>query len=484
MAAAQPGNSGTITETSAIPDTTAGRRLREVIDLINAGNPDRIRDFAAASFTGYLGKTPPDEHVKEFLNFRGRTGGLEFHCARYYESPRDKDQLLGIVRAKRTGLWWHIDMVVRPEDNGAIRELFFGPTATPRDAVRERPPPEQVPVALAEFVERLAAADAFCGAVLLARDGTVLYEKAFGIANRDCDMPNRVDTRFNLASAGKMFTAVAIAQLVERGNLAFGDSLDRFLSADWLSPEASRTIRIEHLLTHTSGLGDYFDGPFQTSSRLLFREVSDYRPLVCKDVPRFPPGSKWSYSNTGYLLLGAVIEKVSGRSYFEHVRENVFAPAGMSDTDSFELDRPVKNLAVGYSVEYGPPGTPPTYRNNVFRHVLRGSPAGGGYSTVRDLLKFDQALRSGKLLRRETFERMITSRPDLHQPPDYACGFVLSGEPGGRIVGHGGGGGDMGINASFLMYLDSGYTAIVLSNSSDGAEIVEKRVVELLPLRR
>ncbi len=480
-ALAQPGNTGAVTERGTFPDGIAGTRVREVIELVNAGDPESARAFAETHFVGYAAKTPAAEAAQEFVNIRGRTGGIDFRCDREFEHEGLPDQTLAIVRARSTGLYWHIDIGVRPD--GKVSHLFFGPTRTP--AADVVPPPSgdaELVEALGSFVDRLAAVGVYSGTVLLAHDGRVLFEGWYGFANRDYDIPITIDTRFNLASMNKMFTAVAIGQLAERGNLAWDDPVSKHLGQEWISPATAEKVRLEHLLTHTAGMGDYIGSPaFQDASRLKFRDLADYRPLVKDRVPSFEPGSKWSYSNTGFLLLGAVVESASGVSYFDYVRQNISGPAGMTDTDCYELDKPVPNLAIGYSVEYGPPPAPPVYRSNTFRIGLRGTSAGGGYSTVRDLLRFDAALRAGKLIRPETLERLITPRTDLSEPDDYAMGFVVRRVNGGRVVGHGGGGGDMGINAEFLMYLDSGYTFACLSNTSDGASIVEAQVLEWLP---
>ena len=480
---AQPGNTGKVTETAAIPTGIVGQRVREVIDLINTGDAARTRAFAEAHFIGIAAESAPAEHAAEFISIRGKTGGIDFRSDRQYENEGLPDQTLAIVRARSTGLYYHIDIGVRAD--GKISHLFFGPTRSPAAEAPPRPREADVPDALKAYVEGLAKAGAFSGTVLLARNGRVLYEGAFGVANRDYNVPVTIDTRFNLASMNKMFTAVAIGQLVERGKLAWDSPVSGHLGADWIHPGAVKKVRVEHLLTHTAGMGDYLASPaFQDASRLKFRELADYRPLVKERVPSFDPGTKWSYSNTGFLLLGAVVEAVSGDTYFDFVRENICVPAGMKDTDCYELDKPVPKLAVGYSVEYGPPPAPPVYRSNTYRIGLRGSPAGGGYSTVRDLLRFDSALRAGKLIRPQTLDQLITPRKGLGEPDDYAMGFVVRRIDGGRVIGHGGGGGDMGINAEFLMYLDSGYTFACLSNTSEGASLVESRVVEWLPGKR
>jgi CubicO group peptidase (beta-lactamase class C family) len=174
------------------------------------------------------------------------------------------------------------------------------------------------------------------------------------------------------------------------------------------------------------------------------------------------------------FLLGAVIEKVTGQNYFDYVREHIYKPAGMVGSDCYEMDRPVSNLAIGYSKERS--GDPP-WTNNLYKHVIKGGPAGGGFSTVEDLLRFDMALRSHKLLDGEHTEMVWSAKPELNSP-EYGFGFGVYGEPGDRIVGHGGG--FAGINSNLDMFLDSGYTAVVMSNYDNGATPVRNKMRELI----
>ncbi len=325
---------------------------------------------------------------------------------------------------------------------------------------------------LRAFVERMAAADAFSGSVLLAQDGQVLFETAVGLAHKSYDVPNRVDTKFNLGSMNKMFTAVAIGQLVEAGRLAYEDPLSKHLDSSWLAPELLEKIQIRHLLCHTSGLGSYFNDEFMNSSRERFRIIDDYKPLVVNETLAFTPGTSERYSNTGYLLLGAVIEKVTGGSYFDYVRAHIYAPAGMIDSDSYEMDKVVPNLALGYTPE--PDGS---YTNNLYQHVIKGGPAGGGFSTVHDLLRFDQALRAGRLVSMQTAGLHWSPKPELGAPK-YGYGFAIEGRPGDTIVGHDGG--FPGISAHLGMHLDTGWTVVVLSNYGQAAMVIVDKIEELL----
>jgi CubicO group peptidase (beta-lactamase class C family) len=271
-----------------------------------------------------------------------------------------------------------------------------------------------------------------------------------------------------------MFTSVAIAQLVEKGKLSFDDPLSKFIP-DFPNPEAAKKIQIKHLLSHTAGLGGYFSDRYDNLSREKLRTVDDMMRLVRQDEKelRFEPGSRWAYSNTGMLVLGKVIEVVSGHSYFDYVRENIYKPADMTNTDAYELDRVNPNLAVGYHKEFTETGV--EWSNNIFSHVLRGGPQGGGYSTVEDLLKFDQALRSGKLINAESFKLITSAKPEL-KSPDYGFGFQFDSQR--NVAGHGGG--FTGINSNLDMYLGSGWSAIVMSNYSRGAGPVQGKMRELI----
>ena len=282
-------------------------------------------------------------------------------------------------------------------------------------------------------------------------------------------MKNTLDTKFNLGSMNKMFTAVAVMQLVEAGKLSLDDTLGKFLPAGAMKPDVLAKVRVKHLLSHTSGLGSYFTPEWDRQSRALWRSVDDWMPLIKDETLRFEPGARWSYSNTGMLVLGKVIEAASGKDYFTYVREHVAKPAGMTSTDAYELDRVNRNLAVGYERE-GEDANGPIYRNNIFQHVIRGGPAGGGYSTVGDLTRFAEALKNGKLVSAAGLRTLTAPKPELASS-EYGFGFVI--EEGGKVVGHSGG--FPGINSQLDIYVGEEYTLAVMSNYGGGAQpIIEK----------
>jgi CubicO group peptidase (beta-lactamase class C family) len=417
---------------------------------------------------------PIEEHLRAFAGVLAQSDGYDVHGARTYDPPRPATNAVIVVKNHLTESWEAVVVDVEEAAPYRIARIDFSAARTPSDVPPEKPLTDaEIAKQLGAYIDRLAAKDLFSGTVLVAKNGKPFFTKAVGIANRDFMAPITLDTKFNTGSMFKMITAVSICQLAEAGKLKLDDKIGKYLDTSWLAQPILDKVTIEQLLTHTSGLGSYFNETYDRSSRLLFRKVEDYKPLVVGDTLAFEPGTQWSYSNTGMLLLGAIVEKASGEDYFDYVRAHVTGPAGMKNTDCYELDLVNPNLAVGYEKEQGPKGV--VYRNNVFQHVLRGGPAGGGYTTVEDLLAFDAALRGGKLVSPATRDSMWTAKP---RSPRYGYGFGISATPVGRAVGHGGG--FNGVSADFLMYLDAGYTIAVLSNYGGGADPVSQKIQGLI----
>jgi CubicO group peptidase (beta-lactamase class C family) len=331
------------------------------------------------------------------------------------------------------------------------------------------------------YLDQASVADKFSGSVLVAKDGKPVFKKAYGLANKNTNAPNNVDTKFDLGSMNKMFTAIAIAQLVERGKLSFTDTVGKLLP-DYPNKEVADKVTVHHLLTHTSGMGTYFNEKFQANLNNL-KTVSDYLPLFVNDPLSFEPGKKWQYSNSGFTVLGLIVEKVSGQSYYDYVKEHIFKPAGMVNTDSYERDEEISNLAVGYTKmgDNGRPDPSAPRRANSPMRPFKGSPAGGGYSTVEDLLKFSIALQSHKLLSQKYTEIIMTGKVEPGGPGrKYGYGFGEEISNGRRTVGHNGGG--PGIGANFDIFTGLGYTAVILGNYDPPTMMpVVMKIRELLP---
>jgi len=327
------------------------------------------------------------------------------------------------------------------------------------------PVSEAVVDQLINTITDLGTTGQFAGAVLIAKDGTPVFISAYGLASRSPDVPNQIDTKFNLGSMDKMFTAIAILQLFEQGRLSLDGRISDYWP-DYPNQEVARKVTIHQLLVHTSGLGDCFEGDFFTTPKDQLRTLEGYLPLFVDDPLQFEPGTQFAYSNEGYIVLGVIIEQVSGQSYWNFVKENIFQPSGMSDTHAYELDTEVLNRAIGYTTQDAQGNETGALADNTPLMPIKGTSAGGGYSTVEDLLNLSNALLGYRLLSPEPTELLLAGKVEIREDYQYAYGFfdrVISGQ---RVVGHGGGA--PGVCTSMEMYLDSGYTIIVLSNSDQG----------------
>jgi D-alanyl-D-alanine carboxypeptidase len=324
------------------------------------------------------------------------------------------------------------------------------------------------------FLEELNKYEELSLAVMISKDGVPILEKAYGLANRSFDIPSRVDTKFNIASMNKMFTAVAIMQLVQQGNLDLHGTVGDYIP-DYPNDEVKNNVSIYQLLTHTAGMGNIFGPLYNQTPVNRFQTVDDYLPLFIDDPLRFAPGSKYEYSNAGYILLGYLIEKVAGEDYYTYVRENIFIPAGMKDTDCYDVQYPIPNLAIGYSRSKSK-SKDYEYKTIEYMKMTKGGPAGGGYSTVGDLTKFGTALFGNRLLNKKYTSLTTTGKvpvDDIWQGGKYCFGFLEQVINGHRIVGHSGN--FAGIRSTLKIYPDEGLTIAILSNfdRDQGAEELE-----------
>jgi CubicO group peptidase (beta-lactamase class C family) len=255
---------------------------------------------------------------------------------------------------------------------------------------------EDVVHTLANYVETLAREDRFSGTALVAHRGEVIFTSAHGLASKRYNAPNSMNTRFDLGSINKAFTKIAVGQLHQQGKLSLDDWIVDHLP-DYPNREVAETVTIEQLLEHTSGLGDMFNDTFFRSSRSLYRSPQDYFRVFADEPLLFEPGTGRQYSNAGYIVLGAIIEAVSGESYDGYIARHVFEPAGMASSGFFERDGIEPNIAEGYTRWLGT-GEEGERRSNMYRLPIKGNPAGSAQSTAEDLLRFDSALRQHKLL--------------------------------------------------------------------------------------
>jgi CubicO group peptidase (beta-lactamase class C family) len=461
-----------ITAPVTLPDTPAGKRFSAWLAAVNAGNRDTLRQFIGANFAPPPnGTLPVDGIANRHFGIYTNTRGLEIGKV-VVSSP---ERITVALQSKRTGYWMQIGLAVTAEPPHNILGFGFRNAEAPADLLpRTKLTEREIRERTDKLIDRLVAADEFAGVILVAKDVKPIYQRAVGMASRAWNVPNRVDTKFNIASIGKMFTAVAVAQLVEQGKLSYEDTLEKALP-DYPNQEIARKVTVRHLLTHTSGLTEA-RGPAagDNSFRRGFRTIKEYMTGSANDTLKFDPGTKLEYSNYGYLVLGAIIEKASGQDYFTYIREHIYKPAGMTNSDSYELDTDPPNLATGYM---DAPGG--TRLSNIFRLPVKGLPSGLGYATAGDLVKFAMALREHKLLTAASLHTVWTGVMDYSEADSkYGYGCIVKRYNGARIVGHGGGW--VGITNKFDMYPDLGYTVVILNNIDSDPNAIAFKLREWL----
>ena len=299
-----------------------------------------------------------------------------------------------------------------------------------------------------EVVQTYVRDKTFMGTVLVARDGVVMLSKGYGSANLEWDIPNTPATKFRLGSITKQFTAASILLLEERGKLKLDDPIKKHMPD---APAAWDTITIFNLLTHTSGIPNFTSLPEYKTLQLVETPVARTIATVRDKPLDFVPGEKMSYSNSGYLVLGYVIERITGASYAKFVTDNIFTPLGMKDSGYDSNTAIIPRRAAGYTP------SPAGLVNAGFVHMSIPHAAGALYSTTEDLLRWEQGLFGGKLISAASLAKMTTPFKS-----DYAFGVMVQTANGRKVVQHGGG--IEGFNTFLAYYPDDKLTVAVLAN--------------------
>jgi D-alanyl-D-alanine carboxypeptidase len=423
----------------SVPDTPPETILAAWLSAFNSADQAQVRAFDEA----HRPEAPP---AAQTLRFRDQTGG--FTLLRIEKS--ETTTVIALLEEKNSGNVARLELSVKADDPTKVASATVRLMPRPADLAIPRLGEGEALAAVSARIDEMAKNDQFSGAVLVARHGKIVFQKAAGRANRETGAANTVDTQFRNGSMNKMFTAVATLQLVEAGKLALDDPLGKYLT-DYPNKDVASKVTVRHLLTHTGGTGDIF-GPEFSKNRLTLRTHTDYLNLYGSRAPDFEPGSGFRYSNYGFVLLGALIERVSGMSYYDYVRTKIYEPAGMTSTGSQPESETVPNRSVGYMRRAG------NWVPNTDTLPWRATAAGGGYSTVVDFFRFAQALESGKVISKTMVAE--ATRPYRQEP--YGYGFDSQGEGPLRSYGHGGGA--PGMNTDLRVYPELGYIVVALSN--------------------
>jgi CubicO group peptidase (beta-lactamase class C family) len=452
--------SKTADNTLHFPDAPASIRFSEWLAAFNSSDPELLQRMVTACYTIPSENTSSLEQQIRDLEWHRRWAGRLLVKA--LQSTAN-NQLDLIVEFGLTQERWKLVFQVEDEPPHYIRSVEFT-RAQPRLNLGNGPTSDSaLAAAVLRYVRRLAHADIFSGTILLAHNGEILVRKAYGLANQSYRIKNRIDTRYCIGSMNKMFTGVAIMELAQQGRIDLNDPINHYL-LDYNIPSSDK-ITVHHLLTHTSGLGTIFNETFFASSRERYRNLDSYVPIFVDDPLAFAPGTSWQYSTAGYILLGLIIERVSGLSYDDYVRVHIHEVADMPNTACYEMDTSVPNLAYGYThFDLNYQVVSLERRSNLFLSLYKGTSTGGGFSTVDDLLHFALALQENRLLDPEHTQRTITTHVETDGTPHtaYGYGFELTQTNRGWIIGHSGG--FCGVTANLDIFSESGYVSIVLSN--------------------
>ena len=324
-----------------------------------------------------------------------------------------------------------------------------------------------------QILDRYHTKEDFSGVALIRRDDEEIVHQAFGLAHRGFNVSNTIETRFDIASVTKIFTAAAVCQLVDRGDIALDTPVIPFLGI--MDTPISDGVTIYHLLTHTSGIADDADEEAGEDYELLFvdkpnysiRETRDFLPQFMYKEPNFAPGEGVRYNNVAYVLLGLVIEQVSGMSYRDYVRQHIFQPAGMAGADFCAMDGTCPNLAEHYKQIENDDGTV-EYRKNIYSYPPIGSPDGGATVTARDLDRFVHAIRSGTLMHDTMASQLLSPhvrRADVDGGSLWnGYGFELTLDADGNIVRFGKDGINAGVASFATWFPETNSACVILAN--------------------
>lgn len=458
--------------TQAPGSTASGRHLAALVEAINTRDSSAILRFGRERYSA---------------SALAETGGEARLLERWLEigtnlGPLQLDSVMATTDAETTA--WARGKISK----AWLSFRLFADSAEPHRVIRIglgrglRPPyaDARVPVLagaslvrhIEDYLKHLATADLFSGVVLIVQNGRPVISGTYGFADQGRRIAFGMDTPFNIASTAKLFTAVAIGQLAERGALRLTDTIGNYLPE--LPPALGRRITIAQLLEHSSGLGEL--GPRLDSAMQRAVRVADMVALLHDTTLAFLPGADVQYSNRGYVLLGAVVERAGGRPYADYLRQEIFMPAGMTRTGLLQAAELPGDRAHRYT-RYPTlrSGWRPGPRVDFAPELdLAPGPDGGATSTAEDLVRFAAALTGGRLVSTVMLKQLTEPQVGTGR----SLGFQIGGDGAAVFFGHGGGA--PGVNSLLRVFPRLGYTVVVLSNYDSGANLAGAYITEVL----
>ncbi len=456
---------------ATLPDTPQGKLGGALIEHVNTDSPERIRSWAPTILSPDMDAAEQAGFITSLAEATRDSGGVDLT-----DAHEQHGMFILTVKARRGGRLAVFVLGSDAAHPGRFAHAEMVPMDDPSlyaDWPKAAIPREELKRLVHATLDKLVRANDFSGCLTVAAGSETVIDECRGLAERRFGVPIDRQTKFHIGSMDKMFTAVAIAQLVEAGKLSWDDTLARRLP-EYPDHEAAKKITVWQLLHHTAGLGDFFVPEF-FQQREKFVNAADYLDLIARQPKVSEPGGDWNYSNAGYVLLGRIVENVSHENYFDYIGRHVFAPAGMLASGFDNLDDITPKLAVGYFHE----GLfSSEWKADWMKIPLKGGPAGGGYSNNADLLRFARALREGKLVQPATLAKMFDGEVPAG-PGGYAAGFGDRLSHGHHVRGHAGG--IEGTDANLAMIWERNADVVLTSNEGPGrAWLLAERIADLL----
>ncbi|HWR14024.1 MAG TPA: serine hydrolase domain-containing protein [Terriglobales bacterium] len=448
------------TTSATLPETKPGQIMTAWFKLCDAPDLKALTNWTSQNLSERaLKRFPAEGRAQDDYDECTATSG--YRIAKVTRSESKSIEML--VVGRKTGIWSNYSIELNDQDK--IDRARFFPTTPPEESLPKHLSDEAIARELTSHIAKASQAGLFSGIVSIARGTKTIASAAGGYANHTSKTPITGSTQFTLGSLGKMFTAAAIGQLVDQKKISFDDAIGKFFP-DYPNQTVREKVTLGMLLTHTSGMGDFLGKRTPDMMKNGVKRASDFMPLYDKDEPQFAPGSNRAYSNAGLALAGAIVEKVSGEAYPDYIRKHIFEPAGMTNSDPNNIPHRDPRMVTPYT-KFGPTG-PAKYWREAEADI--GSPAGGAISTADDLVKFADALRTGKLVSRATFEELAKPRGGETTAFGGKYGYAMEIKEvyGQTAVGHGGG--FPGVSTHLYIILNSPYTVVVLANQDPPAD--------------
>ena len=462
------------TAAATLPTTPIGQLGAELIRHINNDSPAQIQQWAPSVLSAAVPAVDKADFVANISSAARDSGGVDLFDVR--TDPRRPGPLQMVVKARRTGQLGLFFIAADPAQPSQLAQAYLGPMDDPAlyaDWPQKAVSHTELARLIHDTLDRLKRTQDFSGCVTVTVHAKTIIDECRGEADRRFAVPIDKQTRFHIASIGKTFTAVAIAQLVEAGKLSWDTTLAQVVP-EYPDHEAAKKITVWQLLHHTSGLGDMLV-PEYFANRERFIAPADYLGLIARQPKLSEPGKEWNYSNAGFMLLGRIIENVSHQDYDGYIQRHIFTPVGMQASGFDRLDEITPKLAVGY------------YRDGMFSSIwkmdwskiqFKGGPAGGGYSNNTDMLLFADALRNGRLVKPATLAKMFADQVPAG-PGGYAAGFGDRLSHGSPIRGHAGG--IEGSTANLQMVWNANAAVAMTSNQGPSETwMLAERIADLL----